>query len=258
MKIDRSRFLTITGAIAAATAATAASACSPQPPPVVAVPAEQDPDAASQQPAATSTSVAIATAEPASPSEAPPTHPTEEGRVLGLGDSDSDTNSAAPYSFKGRSCPAADNMKGNPGSCANLKAPGPTCESFNDTKAQCNNLRTMFKPRVAEKIVECHQRRSQTVNICKFNLANDCVIEALPETCIDPGAASTCKPVMQKCGTTRWGKMSAESCAAAVSAISDAQKTKFVSCITEFCRLETCVYSYIPTQESGKRPIFRR
>jgi hypothetical protein len=147
-------------------------------------------------------------------------------------------------------------MKGAPSACA-LKSPGPTCESFMDTKSQCDATRSWLKPRIAEKAVQCHLAKSGTPAICKFNLVTDCVTEALSSACIDPAAVTTCKQVMNKCGTNKHGKLTDDACAAAVSAVSDAQRTKFVSCITEFCRFETCFYHLVPTAEAGgKKRLF--
>lgn len=48
---------------------------------------------------------------------------------------------------------------------------------------------------------------------------------------------------MAECPTPRdrYDEMSHESCEAGVSGIADAKKKKFIACITESCRFETCL-----------------
>ncbi len=121
--------------------------------------------------------------------------------------------------------------------------PGPTCESFADTKTECPTLQKLLKPRVASAgPAECLRRRSGTKAICEFNVTSICAYEALGSACLDPALIGACDGVMKRCGGAKgnYNKMSRESCEAGVSGIADSKRKKFISCISESCRFETC------------------
>jgi hypothetical protein len=139
-------------------------------------------------------------------------------------------------------CDPALNREGHPPSCA-IKAPGPSCESFHDTVKECPTLNQLLKPRVAAAAIECLRRKSKTREICEFNVSSICAYEALGSACLDPSAKRACDKVLARCGAPQgnYNKMSRESCEAGVSGIADAKRQKFISCISESCRFETCL-----------------
>ena len=144
--------------------------------------------------------------------------------------------------IKAQSCNPQLNNVGAPKACA-LKAPGPTCESFNDTKQECPTMNKLLKPRVAAAAIDCMNRRSGTKEICEFNVSSICAYEALESACLDPSAKAACNKVMSRCGGPRgnYNKMMRDACEAGVSGIADAKRTKFIACISESCRFETCL-----------------
>lgn len=241
MNIDRRRFFALTAAIAAHTAS-----CTSPPPPVVNVPTEDTTPAKNGDPTPAAATSAPQPSTTASASATPPSDAPAPSRGGALAAGDSDDANFDPSKVHAQKCAggAADNLKGSPGSCAALKPPGPSCESFSDTKQQCDATKSWLKPRVAEKAVQCHLAKTGTTNVCKFNLVTECFIESLASACVDPAAQATCKNVMNRCGAPkdRYTKLTEDSCVAAVSAVNDTYRSKFVSCITEFCRFETCAY----------------
>lgn len=144
----------------------------------------------------------------------------------------------------GQSCEPAQNMKGKAPVCAVRPSPGPTCESIGDTKSECPTLNGLFKPRVAQAAIECLNRRSGTKDICEFNVSSICAYEALQSACIEPYAKAACTKVMARCGPApkgHYNKMTQDACEAGVSGVADAKRAKFLSCISESCRFETCL-----------------
>ncbi|MFO0740097.1 MAG: hypothetical protein U0270_29630 [Labilithrix sp.] len=235
MKVDRERFLVMVAAVGAG-ASLLPTACSTNsaPPSAPTEPVYVPPAPPSASWAPMPTLAAAPPSPPASalpaPPEPPPAHPAK-----------------APNPYDGtpvtaQACDPALNKVGTPGSCA-LSAPGPTCESFGDTKKECPTLNTLLKPRVAEAANACLRRKSGTKEICEFNVSSICAYEALGSACKEPSAKATCDKVLARCGPAQgnYNKMSRDSCEAGVSGISDAKKAKFVACISESCRFETCL-----------------
>lgn len=244
MIIDQRRFFTLTATLAASHAA-----CASPPPPVIAVPAEIDPSEAK-------TARSIEQPKASAITETQTNDPPEDAQIHALGPSEE--NSAAPLTLRGMSCAPSENLKGSPGVCGTLRPPGPTCESFKDTKAECAQMSRMWKPRIAEKIVGCLQKKSGTQAICKFGVSGECLLDALASSCVDPKTTPACAQVMSRCGTTRWGNITHDACAAAMSAIQDSSRSTFMACVSESCRLEGCEYAFLAPVVESKRPILRR
>ena len=223
--IDRERFLVLTAALAASVPACATT---PATAPPVAEPLVIPPIASAPPRAAS----AGASASAMPPREVPP--PDEPPQAPTAGSPD-------PYAgtpVHAQACPVAENAIGQIPACA-LKAPGPTCESFSDTKTECPPLTRLLKPRVAAAAIACLNGRSGTQAICEFNVSSICAYEALGSACLDPSAAAACTKVMARCGTGT--KMSRSSCEAGVSAIADGKRARFLSCISESCAFESCL-----------------
>jgi hypothetical protein len=220
MKIDRDRFLVLAAAMAGGV--TIAPGC---------ISVE-----------ATRSRVVVETEE--SPAEATTT--TTAAPLAAASDAGGGAQTPDPYKgtpVTAQSCNPALNNVGTPPSCT-LTAPGPTCESFSDTKQECPTLTKKLKPRVARAAIECLKRKSGTQEICEFNVTGICAYEALGSACLDPSAKAVCNKVVAKCGAgpqSAYNKMSRESCEAGVSGVADVKRAKFISCITEFCRFEGCI-----------------
>lgn len=247
MRIDREQFLVVVAALATGGVVTTACGTAQTPPaddPRPATPEVQrggpaqsvviPPPAA---PTAVVTPTATATATATAP-DVPPPQPAPQPAA----------SSKPPNPYDGtpvtaQSCSPALNATGAVPKCA-LKPPGPSCESFDDTKSECPKLATLFKPRVAAAAIECLNKRSGTKDVCEFNVSSICAYEALGSACRDPAVTPLCDKVIARCGTAgkgRYNKMSRESCEAGVSGVADGKRARFVACITESCRFETCL-----------------
>jgi hypothetical protein len=244
MKIDRQRFLFLVGALAAGVSAIPACGGSPPPPDR---PASGGDPTHGQAPAEI-VIPPVAAVAPTSPSSTGP----GEARSAPTADPVASApptpkNAARPNPYDGtpvtaQDCSPMQNREGKAPACV-LSPPGPTCESFRDTQKECPTLNQLLKPRVAAAAIECLRRRSGTKEICEFNVSSICAYEALLSACLDPAARAACTSVVAKCGGARsaYNKMTRESCEAGVSAIADAKRAKFISCISESCRFETCL-----------------
>lgn len=222
MRIDRSRFLFLTSAIAAG-----AGACTPRetmPVNIAATPDEAKPDASA--PLAL-TGAADASAGPVVPAPSATTPTTVAS---------------------GSSCPDSDNMVGTPGNCGLLKAPGPQCESFADTKAECGRLAKSLKPKLAQRAVDCFLSKSGLRTVCDFQLPETCAMEAVAEACIDPSVGSACDSILNNCpapgGRGRRGSsgLSRDECMRALSAVTPRNRSSVISCVAESCSIASCFY----------------
>lgn len=144
-------------------------------------------------------------------------------------------------------CDVAENAKGKAVACALRPAPGPSCESFTETRADCPKLSRWLVPKVAEKAAACLNAKSGKKDICLFNVGPACVIESLSSVCLnpDPKIEASCERVMKRCKTydAKYRHMNMEACKAALSAIVPATHGNFTSCAAESCDLVPCVYS---------------
>lgn len=144
-------------------------------------------------------------------------------------------------------CDVAENAKGKPVACTLKAPPGPTCESFSETRADCPKLSRWLVPKVAEKAAACLNAKSGKKDICLFNVGPSCVIESLSSVCLntDPKIGEACERVMRRCKTydAKYRHMNVEACKAALSAILPASHGKFTSCAAESCDLIPCMYS---------------
>jgi hypothetical protein len=126
-----------------------------------------------------------------------------------------------------------------PRGCGTLKAPGPQCESFSDTKAMCGKLSRGLRPRVAEKAVDCILSKSGKQSICDFRGANECALAAVHKACIEPSTQSSCTPVVRACN----GQLSMRDCQSLLSAVTDKHRREMLSCVTEGCSIDYCLYN---------------
>lgn len=223
MHIDRSRFLFLTSAIAAGT-----GACTPRetmPVNLAATPDESKPDASAPLALTGAAGAADASAGPVVPA-ASATTTTAVGT--------------------GPSCPDSDNMVGTPGNCGLLKAPGPQCESFADTKAECGRLAKSLKPKLAQRAVDCFLSKSGLRTVCDFQLPETCAMEAVAEACIDPSVGSACDSILNNCprGRGRRGSsgLSRDECMRALSAVTPRNRSSVMSCVAESCSIGSCFY----------------
>jgi hypothetical protein len=235
VKIDRDRFLVLTASIASVVVGCATEA---PPQPIAAAPPPPLPP-----PAPTVIYVMVPAAPMAIPTpSAPQTPQTAQTPPASPVTTPPDPYKGTP--IHGQTCDPALNMKGKAPVCAVRPPPGPTCESLGDTRAECPTLTGLFKPRIAQAAIECLNRRSGTKDICEFNVSSICAYEALQSACIEPYAKAACTKVMARCGPqpkSHYNKMTQDACEAGVSGVADAKRARFLSCISESCRFETCL-----------------
>lgn len=242
MKIDRAQFLFLTSALFACAGKTepandpgGAVAIPPQPPPPPA-------------PAATTTEKNVGAT------------PADAGSARDVPLATSDDEDEEPYqpwpgtaqpplakTVHPQSCDVAENAKGKAVACNLRPAPGPTCESFGETRADCPKLSRWLVPKVAEKAAACLNAKSGKKDICLFNVGPSCVIESLSSVCLDPSpkVAASCERVMARCGKAdrKYRHITADACKAALSAIVPTSQPKFLSCAAESCDLVPCMYA---------------
>lgn len=218
MQIDRSKFLLLTASIAGGSCSSHST--SSEGPVVVAAPVVALPES---EGAAEPSAVAI----------------SKPGQSGG-NSSDEETLAAvekAPVASAddGSMC---DEGGAAPTGCGTLRAPGPQCESFSDTKSICSKFARGFRPRVAEKAVECLLAKSGKQAICDFSVASQCGVAAVQKGCVDPSTQSTCQPIVRKCGNS----LQMRDCQALLSSVSSKNRRNMISCITEGCALDYCMY----------------
>jgi len=224
MQVDRARFLVLTGALAAAHAACAGKpevdvAAIPAgdvvvaAPPSAGAPAPADaPDAGAPEPEP------VETAEPvAAPSEPPPAANEDESATC-------------------------KNTKGKALTCS-LKAPGPVCESFQDTRDQCGKFNRGLQPRVAEKFVGCLNAKSGKPDLCDFDVTNTCFEAARKFACVEPSTTKPCQDAVKACSGMRGSKLTERSCKAFSSSFVAAKRTKIMGCVVESCSVEYCHFA---------------
>jgi hypothetical protein len=224
MRIDRQRFLLLTASLS--------GACTSSQP-------------ASQAP---SEHTAIAPPEPVEPDEAQqPVQPTDREASADAGAASSASASvevalsAQAAQVTLNSDPKCNDMQGKPGKCQ-FKAPGPQCESFRDLPNECQLLTKFLKPKVAERAVDCIAKKSGTPDICEFALPSRCATEAIRNgVCPDKAAEKNCASLVANCSSKR-GSLSLEECKAGYSAVTPKSQKKMLSCMSEFCTIEHCLY----------------
>ncbi|HEY8076922.1 MAG TPA: hypothetical protein VIF62_22500 [Labilithrix sp.] len=232
MHVDRAKFLLLTSTLFASCKESE--------------PAAQAPIVIPQQPASTAS---LAKEEPPPPPVVDASAPEQPVAA------DDDEEPYEPWpgtaevpmakTVKGQTCDAGENAKGAP--VCTLRPPGPTCESFSQTRGECSRLRTWLVPRVAERAAKCLSAKSGKQDICYFNIGAACVIQAMNDVCLDtsPRIDTSCKRVMTKCGAIerQYRHINLNACKAAMSSIVPSRQAKFLTCMQESCDLVACHYA---------------
>ena len=244
MQIDRKRFFLLTSMLTAAACGSKTDPSPNAPSGPISIPV-QPPAPASTTPAATTT------AETATPdagrTKETPVASSEDDDEQPYQDWPGTANPPLAKTVHAQSCDVSENAKGKAVACALKAPPGPTCESFGETKADCPKLSRWLVPRVAEKAAACLNTKSGKKDICLFNVGPSCVIESLSSACLNTDAKieTSCKRVMAKCNQMdkQYRHMTTDACKAALSAIVPARHSSFVSCAQESCDLVPCMYA---------------
>jgi len=221
MQIDRSRFLLLTASIAGGACGSSSSSSSGGGI-VVASPV-----------------VALAAADGTAPASSPSSGPGKSNQAIVAAQNDDalarlDQPGAGSLD-DGSMC---DEGGVAPTGCSTLRAPGPQCESFSDTKVMCGKLARGLRPRVAEKTVDCILAKSGKQAVCDFNLANQCGLAAMQRACIEPSTQAACAPAVRACG----GSLQMRDCQALLSSVTPKNRRNMISCVTEGCSIDYCMY----------------
>jgi hypothetical protein len=215
MHIDRARFLLITASLAGGgCSSTTQPAALPMPEPTatsseVVVPETPEPD---------ETAVAVATAAPR-PTAVATAEPVEPAS----GPCDNDTATV----------PA----------CALRAPPGPSCESFSDTVASCKSFKSGLRGAVAAKAVACLNAASGKQSVCDYTKAETCAVSAIRSACIQPSTFNACSPLVSACAGSSYSKLTMQDCQTLLSAVKDGKRAAMITCMTEGCSIDSCMWS---------------
>ena len=126
--------------------------------------------------------------------------------------------------------------------------PGPFCESFQDTKGQCERYGDVLEPEAAEAAVGCLARRSGRAEICDFELVSKCFVEGARSAPPQSSARQACRSVVSNCASAGWSSpdMNQPSCEAAIAGVRDELDNQLVACMTEGCGIGSCIWLLSP------------
>jgi hypothetical protein len=275
MKISRSLFLALTGAIGATTACYVDTNPNPPPPPPrpVAYPYQYPPGAYPAQPRPVGTTyyyvnangqrvarrvvyrrrlapVGKVTADPAY--QAPP--PMVTGVVPGPSTEGTAAGNPPPPQATPTPTPAApteaqgclDSTAMAVPDCSSLKFE-PSCGIKPFVMEKCKTYRDYLDPSVATVAVSCMESLSSK-QLCDASNTYNCGKQALSEACPDNELAQLCTIAATSCKTT------ASDCTALLSGLNDTAKQAVARCIATGCHagLYSCVEGLSSSGEGGK------
>jgi hypothetical protein len=266
MKISRTVFLALTGAMGATTACY-----TPSPPPRPVAYPYAPPTYAQPRPAVTTyyyinsqgqrvaarvvlrrrrPAVGRATSDPtyrlAAPqvSEAGSSAEISAASLATMGPPSAATPPVTPAAGEGEGC--LDTSSTPVPECSNLKLdPGCGIRSF--VLQKCNTYRDYLDPTVATVAVDCMERMSSQ-QLCDAENTYNCGKQALSEACPDSDLAQLCVIAANTC------KTSASDCTALLSGLNDTAKQDVARCISTGCHagLYSCVEG-LSSSNSGAR-----
>ncbi len=229
MQIDRARFLFLTASLAGNAAPLAMGGCSATPTDV------------SAPPAPTPTGPELVVADPGQTGES-----TESETTLAVGDSTSSSSTPsepAPLQTPQNPAPGAcNNDVGTVPACSINKPPGPSCESFADTKASCKGYKSALRDAIAARAVTCLNSASGTQDICDYSKSEACASAAVRTACIQPSTFNQCSPIVAACAGSSWSKLTMQECQQLLSAVKDNKRQTMVTCMTEGCSIDSCTW----------------
>lgn len=221
MNVDRTRFLKLVTAIAAAP-----YACGTPPEPVVAVPIDVKPTPDGSSRAMTGPI----------PSAPPPEAPSERDAQPPKVD--------APVAQGGGIWDRPYDAAATPKSCAMLKCGGPIKEGMSALRGECRALEATLCPEPFQRFLGCMLERNNTRDTCDLRRVGtrpgECLEKWSSPPTIDPSTAAKCKPIVAACaGPNRSvhasGPLSLETCQAIFSVASPKVERKMIHCVTEYC-----------------------
>ncbi len=118
---------------------------------------------------------------------------------------------------------ACKDEEGTSGACSVMKG----CSGFGFPKQQCESYRKAFKPKVAQRALDC------LAKLTKKQVCDDacntyrCGDRALKMACPDPSADASCTQIVAKCHS-----VSMNDCRTYLSGLSQTGRAQMVSCLT--------------------------
>ncbi len=223
MKIDRSVFLLLTGALAAV-----ACGATQTPPPA---PPTADP----AFPTMKQTPTASATAPPAPvveapPAPTPPPTPKPDPKPMANNVEDEKACGHGKKIFNATKPACTDG-----GPAINCKALGPTypskegCTSGAAAVQICGDYKSAFKPRIAAQMFTCVARLSPEKKCAECNF-HTCAYDALMDACPDPTADADCTAIANKCDGLDMAR-----CRAFLSGMTTVGRDSVKACMAKKC-----------------------
>lgn len=210
MKIDKSRFLALTGVLAAASGIGAVSACT------LTTVTGNEPDGSTTTPVLDSgTESDGATTSDAATSDAT---------------SDAPTTDAAD----GAACLGPDKVQNPP--CSSFVDAGTSCAGSEGGQFYCSQVEDKYTNGVARSIMQCLSL-APTCEAVPDPIAR-CTFAALDQACLDSAAATPCMQAAQACaGNGITPTIDQAKCQKYFSGLSATGRTEFTSCAVEGCAL---------------------
>lgn len=223
MQIDRARFLFLTASLAG-------GGCSSNPPVDPATP---------PAPAETGQELVVAETPGADTTSASDTSDAAPVETASSADPEPTASSQPAQAPSG----ACDNDTGTVPACSIAKPPGPHCESFSDTKASCKAFRGGLRGAIAAKAVACLNAVSGTPDVCDWERSQKCGNAAVHTACIQPSTFNQCSPILSQCAGYAWSKLTMDDCQRLLSAVKDGQRQAMITCMSEGCSADSCMWS---------------
>jgi hypothetical protein len=141
-----------------------------------------------------------------------------------------------------------DDMAGSPPSCNQMRLPGPTCEQgMNVPVNVCDAIRKIAKPRIAEALVSCLVEHSLGGGRCgPEDWVGDCPARALEKLCsVDRAYERQCSEIESRCSRYRYGGkgFNADQCVRFMSSVLPSERAEALTCVSEGCGIEHCFVS---------------
>lgn len=130
--------------------------------------------------------------------------------------------------------------------CDAMRLPGPTCEQgLNVPPKVCNALPKVLKPRLAADLMTCLVDRSQQGGSCgPDDWVGDCAERTLQRVCsLERAFEKECAELETRCSRFRTGTVTKDRCVRLVSAVLPSEQKSALTCVTEGCGVDYCLTS---------------
>ena len=129
--------------------------------------------------------------------------------------------------------------------CRSLQPPpAASCDSFDDTKFDCESYAVVLRKDAAERATRCLARRSGRASICRPAAPQECLMAAIRGISPHKETRSRCQQLLRTCRATHRGRgdMSLSTCTRTLTAAKPALQPALLTCMAQGCGLGTCVW----------------